>query len=142
MSNPDLLKLENQLCFPVYAASRKIIALYQPFLKELSLTYTQYITLLVLWEEKTATVKALGNTLYLDSGTLTPLLKKLEQMKLIVKTRDQSDERSVIVSLTQEGEALYEKALTIPEKIICAIKMDPYEAMALRDQLKALIRNI
>lgn len=142
MNNPELLKLENQLCFPLYAASRKIIALYQPLLKELSLTYTQYITLLVLWEKKSITVKDLGSELYLDSGTLTPLLKKLEQMALVKRTRDRADERSVIVTLTEKGEALYQQALDIPEKLICKMKMEVKDAIALREQLKAFIKNI
>lgn len=142
MNNPELLKLENQLCFPLYAASRKIITLYQPFLKALSLTYTQYITLLVLWEKKSITVKDLGNALYLDSGTLTPLIKKLEQMGLVAKKRDVADERSVIVTLTQKGETLYDQALAIPEQILCAMKMDLKDAIALREQLKALIKSL
>lgn len=142
MNSSELLKLENQLCFPLYAAARKIITLYQPLLKELSLTYTQYITMLVLWERTSITVKELGNALYLDSGTLTPLLKKLEQMKLVKRERSEADERSVIVTITQKGEALYEKALSIPEKIICGIKMDIEEAVTLREQLKTFINNI
>lgn len=142
MNSSELLKLENQLCFPLYAAARKIITLYQPLLKELSLTYTQYITMLVMWERSSITVKELGNALYLDSGTLTPLLKKLEQMNLVKRERSEADERSVIVTITQKGEELYEKALSIPEKIICGIKMDIEEAVALREQLKTFINNI
>lgn len=142
MENSELLKLENQLCFPLYAASRKIINLYQPFLKKLDLTYTQYITMLVLWEQKTITVKDLGAKLFLDSGTLTPLVKKLEQMALVTKSRDQSDERSVIVHLTQKGETLYGQALEIPEKVFCATRLTPIEAISLKQQLTTLIENI
>lgn len=135
----EMLKLDNQLCFPVYVASRKITSLYLPYLKQLSLTYTQYITLLVLWEQKSITVKDLGSKLYLDSGTLTPLLKKLEQMHLIVKTRDSNDERSVIVSLTKQGEEMYDKVLDLPEKIFCDSKLSMEEAVWLREHLKSFI---
>ncbi|MBC7959471.1 MAG: MarR family transcriptional regulator [Vallitaleaceae bacterium] len=135
----EMLKLDNQLCFPVYVASRKITSLYLPYLKQLSLTYTQYITLLVLWEQKSITVKDLGSKLYLDSGTLTPLLKKLEQMHLIVKTRASNDERSVIVSLTKQGEEMYDKVLDLPEKIFCDSKLSMEEAVWLREHLKSFI---
>ena len=111
----DALKLENQLCFPLYACSREVIKRYTPCLDTIGLTYTQYVTMLVLWEEKQLTVKELGQKLYLDSGTLTPLLKKLEGKGLIIRTRCSRDERKLIVSLTPQGEALREKALPIPE---------------------------
>ncbi|MBC7959057.1 MAG: MarR family transcriptional regulator [Vallitaleaceae bacterium] len=137
----EMLKLDNQLCFPVYVASRKITSLYLPYLKQLSLTYTQYITLLVLWEQKSITVKDLGSKLYLDSGTLTPLLKKLEQMHLIVKTRASNDERSVIVSLTKQGEEMYDKVLDLPEKIFCDSKLSMEEAVWLREHLKSFINT-
>lgn len=111
----DALKLENQLCFPLYACSREVIKRYTPCLEKIGLTYTQYVTMLVLWEEKQLTVKELGKRLYLDSGTLTPLLKKLEAKGLVVRARSSRDERNLIVSLTQQGENLREEALPIPE---------------------------
>ncbi len=111
----ESLKLENQLCFPLYACSREVIKQYKPFLDELELTYTQYIAMMVLWEHNSVTVKELGQYLFLDSGTLTPLLKKMEAKGLISRKRDQEDERSLIVSLTPEGEALRERALEVPK---------------------------
>ena len=114
MQEDDSLKLSNQLCFPLYAAARKIVAAYAPFLKEIHLTYTQYVTMMVLWEKREISVKDLGATLYLDSGTLTPLLKKLEKEGLIVRRRSHEDERIVIVDLSEKGEALKEKATKIP----------------------------
>ena len=114
MQEDDSLKLSNQLCFPLYAAARKIVAAYAPFLKEIHLTYTQYVTMMVLWEKREISVKDLGATLYLDSGTLTPLLKKLEKEGLVVRRRSHEDERIVIVDLSEKGEALKEKAKKIP----------------------------
>ncbi|MDR2742786.1 MAG: MarR family transcriptional regulator [Treponema sp.] len=105
----DPLKLENQLCFPLYAASREIVKKYTPFLKSINLTYTQYITMMVLWEKRQIAVKQLGGMLFLDSGTLTPLLKRLESLGLITRRRDSEDERSVTVSITEEGMALRKK---------------------------------
>lgn len=112
--NFDPLKLENQLCFPLYAASREVIKLYKPFLDDLDLTYTQYIAMILLWEHKTMTVKEMGEHLFLDSGTLTPLLKKLEAKGMITRTRSTKDERNLNVSITELGETLREKALHIP----------------------------
>jgi DNA-binding MarR family transcriptional regulator len=116
-TNFDPLKLENQLCFPLYAASREVIKLYKPFLDNLDLTYTQYIAMILLWEHRTLTVKEMGDYLFLDSGTLTPLLKKLEAKGVISRIRSQRDERNLNVSLTPEGEALREKALGIPKAL-------------------------
>lgn len=113
----DLLKLENQLCFPLYAASREVIKLYKPFLDELNLTYTQYIAMILLWEHKTLTVKEMGDFLFLDSGTLTPLLKKLETKGVITRARSQKDERNLNVTITAEGEALRDRALDIPAEM-------------------------
>lgn len=108
------LALCNQLCFPLYAASRAITKRYTPLLKKLDLTYTQYITMMVLWESPAITVHELGEQLYLDSGTLTPLLKKMEAKGLLTRERDAADERKVIVSLTQKGRDLREDALAVP----------------------------
>lgn len=113
----DVLRLDRQYCFPLYACSRELIKEYKPFLDELDLTYTQYITMLVLWEKKSINVKALGDQLFLDSGTLTPLLKKLEAKGLVNRKRSSEDERNLIVSITESGEALKERAVRIPEQI-------------------------
>ena len=115
--NCNLLRLENQLCFPLYAASREVIKLYKPFLDELDLTYTQYITMIILWEHGTLTVKEMGDRLFLDSGTLTPLLKKLEAKGLITRTRSQKDERNLIIGLTEKGELLHERARPVPTAV-------------------------
>jgi DNA-binding MarR family transcriptional regulator len=129
--NYDKLKLENQLCFPLYACSREIVRMYKPFLDEIGLTYTQYIAMMVLWEKKQLTVKQLGEILYLDSGTLTPLLKKMEISGLLSRSRDKTDERSVIVTLTKQGEELKEQAVLIPEKISKCVPLDQDEAKQL-----------
>ena len=112
----EALKIKNQLCFPLYACSREIIKRYKPFLDEIGLTYTQYIAMMVLWEHKTMNVKAMGEILFLDSGTLTPVLKKLESKGLITRQRSKADERNLVVTITEAGEALKEKAVTIPGK--------------------------
>lgn len=121
--NYDALKLSKQLCFPLYACSREMIKLYKPWLDKLELTYTQYITMLVLWEHKAMTVKALGQELYLDSGTLTPLLKKLEEKGLVTRRRSEQDERNLIVTLTEKGEALREEALHIPAEMTKCVNL-------------------
>ena len=113
----DGLKLENQLCFPLYACSREVIKKYRPFLTELDLTYTQYIAMLVFWEERKLSVKELGQKLFLDSGTLTPVLKSLEGKGLVKRSRSTEDERVLLVEITEEGEALKEKAAEVPAKI-------------------------
>ena len=130
-SRYEQLKLENQLCFPLYACAREVIRQYKPFLDELCLTYTQYIAMMVLWEEKRVSVKELGERLFLDSGTLTPLLKKLEAMGLITRVRSAEDERRLIVALTPEGMALRERALDIPGKMAGCSTLDPADAAEL-----------
>lgn len=127
----DQLKLENQLCFPLYACAKEVVKKYKPFLDEIGLTYTQYIVMMVLWEQKRANVKLLGEYLYLDSGTLTPLLKKLESNGFIVRERALSDERNVMVTLTQTGEELKKKAALIPEKIKQCLSLSTDEAVSL-----------
>jgi len=136
----DMLKLENQLCFPLYACSREIIKQYKPFLDEIDLTYTQYIAMMVLWERKSATVKELGAALYLDSGTLTPLLKKMEAKGLLTRSRSTADERSLIVRLTEEGEALREKALVVPCRMAECSKLAPDEARELYRLLYKILK--
>ncbi|MBB3110664.1 DNA-binding MarR family transcriptional regulator [Paenibacillus phyllosphaerae] len=139
--NP-MLFLDNQLCFALYASAREVTKLYRPFLDELGLTYTQYVTLLVLWEKDELPVKSLGEKLYLDSGTLTPLLKKLEAAGHVRRDRDPQDERSVIVRLTEQGHALREKVEGLPAKVFCQTDMPPEEIEKLRDQLQDLTRTI
>jgi len=138
----DQLKLDNQLCFMLYASSKEITKNYRPFLSVLGITYTQYITMIVLWEEDNITIKALGDKLYLDSGTLTPLLKKLEASGLILRTRAKEDERNVYIELTEEGLALKEKAKDIPEKLLCSTKLCLSEAAELRERLKLFLSSI
>ena len=110
----EQLKLENQLCFPLYATAKEVVRKYKPVLDELDLTYTQYITMMVLWEKEELNVKELGSILYLDSGTLTPLLKKLEAKGYISRNRCKEDERNLIIQITEKGDALKEKAANIP----------------------------
>jgi DNA-binding MarR family transcriptional regulator len=113
----EQLKLENQLCFPLYAAAKEVVRKYKPFLDELDLTYTQYIAMMVLWEHESMNVKELGSKLYLDSGTLTPLLKKLEAKGYITRCRCKEDERNLIIQITPQGDALKEKAAAIPDQM-------------------------
>ena len=130
-SNYDSLKLKNQICFPVYATSNMIVRKYKPFLDKIDLTYTQYITMMVLWENKMTNIKELGKCLFLDSGTLTPLLKKLEIKGYISRVRDKEDERNVIISLTKKGEELKEKAVEVPKAMSEIIKLNQRDAETL-----------
>ena len=127
----DALKLGVQLCFPLYACAKETVRLYKPYLDELGLTYTQYITMLVLWEEEKLTVKDLGKRLYLDSGTLTPLLKKLEAKGLLKRERSKEDERNLFITLTEEGLTLKDKALMIPYEMVKCIDMSEEEKATL-----------
>ncbi len=132
MSNKyDRLKLANQLCFPLYAASKEIVRHYKPFLDELDMTYTQYIAMMVLWEHKEVTVKELGQYLYLDSGTLTPLLKTMEKKGWVERKRSKEDERVLNVTITEQGDALREKAVCVPEQMAACVKLEPEEAAEL-----------
>ena len=141
IDNYDCLKLENQLCFPLYAASKEVIRKYKPFLDEISLTYTQYITMLVLWDNNNINVKELGQKLFLDSGTLTPLLKNLEQKGYIKRKRSNEDERNLIVSLTNDGIKLKDKAKDIPSKIGKCINLNENEAFDLYKILYKILGN-
>ena len=141
IDNYDCLKLENQLCFPLYAASKEVIRKYKPFLDEISLTYTQYITMLVLWDNSNINVKELGEKLFLDSGTLTPLLKNLEQKGYIKRNRSNEDERNLIVSLTNDGIKLKDKAKDIPSKIGKCINLNENEAFELYKILYKILDN-
>lgn len=136
----DPLALDNQFCFALYSTSLAMTKTYKPFLDKLGLTYPQYLVMLVLWQQDDVLVKSIGEKLFLDSGTLTPLLKRLEASSLIARTRDEADERQVRITLTREGRALKKKAQTIPYQVLCA-SGQPQEALEnLRAQLST-IRN-
>lgn len=140
MNKYDSIKLENQMCFSLYAASREIIKLYKPILDKFNLTYTQYIAMLVLWEREKATVKDIGIYLHLDSGTLTPLLKKLEAMELITRYRDVRDDRVVIAEVTKKGFELKDKILDVPEEVVCKINFPIEKAIELKRLLDELLK--
>ena len=127
----EALKLKNQICFPLYACSKEVVKAYKPYLDELDLTYTQYITMMVLWEHKELRVKDVGKCLFLDSSTLTPLLKRLEEKGYVTRRRSTEDERDLIVTLTDSGEALKERAVTVPEQLSACVALDPQKAQAL-----------
>ena len=138
----DALKLENQMCFPLYAAAREVTKLYRPYLDALNLTYTQYITMMVLWECGECSVKALGDKLYLDSGTLTPVLKNMESKGFVRRVRSREDERMLIVTLTDEGRALKERAKSVPAQVGSCIRLTPEEAKTLYRLLYKLLDTI
>jgi DNA-binding MarR family transcriptional regulator len=138
--NEDILKLENQLCFPLYAAAKKVVGAYQPYLDEIGLTYTQYITMMVLWEAKSLLMGELGKYLYLDSGTLTPLLKRMESKGLIKRRRGAADGRTLLITVTEKGEALKEKALQIPLQMAQCIKMEREDTEQLYSLLYKILR--
>ena len=142
MDRYDALKLENQLCFPLYAASREVIKRYHPYLTGLGLTYTQYIAMMVLWTEREVSVKELGQKLFLDSGTLTPVLKSLEEKGYVKRRRSSEDERVLIVGITEAGESLKEQAVSIPEKIAGCVRLDSEEAMQLYKLLYKVLAAI
>lgn len=142
MDKYDVLKLENQMCFPLYACSKEIVRKYKPFLDDIDLTYTQYITMMVLWEHKEVNVKDLGEYLYLDSGTLTPVLKKLEQKGYVTRARDTQDERVLQVTITKAGEELKEKAVEIPARLGSCICLEPEDAVKLYEILQKILKSI
>ncbi len=142
MSKYDALKLENQICFPLYACAKEVVRSYKPYLDELGITYTQYITMMVMWEKKEISVKALGEYLYLDSGTLTPLLKTLEKKGYVRRTRSSEDERVLIVSITDEGMELRNKAVDIPMKMGSCIGITADEARTLYSLLYKVLGSI
>ncbi|MCR5121364.1 MAG: MarR family transcriptional regulator [Ruminococcus sp.] len=137
----EAMKLDNQLCFPIYAASRVITSFYTPYLKPLGLTYTQYILFLVLWEKDGLTIGEICRRLMLDSGTLSPILKKLRDHGYIEKQQSASDERSFIITLTDKGRELQIKAKDIPLQVGSCVKMAPEKALLLRDLLKEFLEN-
>ena len=138
----ECLKLSKQLCFPLYACSRETIKLYKPWLDEIGLTYTQYITMMVLWEQNSLTAKELGRLLYLDSGTLTPLLKKLEAKGLMTRRRSEADERNLIITLTEEGRALKDQAMVIPYEMKKCINLEHDEILQLYHLLHKLLLSV
>ena len=133
-----LLRLDNQVCFPLYSAANAIIRTYRPLLDELDLTYAQYLTMMVLWEQNGISVKALGEKLHLDSGTLTPLLKRLEAKGYVERKRSESDERIRVLLLTEQGEQLKLRAVNVPEQMVCQFGLDVDEML----QLKALCLKV
>ncbi len=140
--DPDeALKLKNQICFPLYAAARKIISDYQPYLKPLGITYTQYIVFMVLWEEDRLSVSEICDRLLLDSGTITPLLKRLESEGYVLRSRSAADERSVIVSLTEKGRALKEKAAEVPLNMSSCVRLEPAEGQELYRLLHKILES-
>lgn len=142
MDKEDKIKLENQLCFSLYAVSREVIKLYKPLLDKHNLTYTQYIAMLVMWEEEKIIFKELGKRLHLDSGTLTPVMKKLESMKLVTKYRNKEDDRVVTVELTEKGRLLKEEIIDIPEKMYSMCKSNEIDLFHLKSQLDNLLNTL
>lgn len=141
-ANDNYFLLEDHLCFSLYACSRAILRYYRPYLDKLNLTYPQYLVLLVLWENDQRTVKELGEALDLDSGTLTPLLKRMEANQLVERRREPSDERVVTVRLTEEGRQLREKATCIPKALLEKIDLAPQEMNTLNETIKKLLAKV
>lgn len=140
--NYDDLRLDNQLCFPLYALSKEVIKQYRPYLDKINLTYTQYIAMMVIWEKEKINVKELGKKLYLDSGTLTPVLKSLEAKGFVTRYRSQEDERLLMVEITAEGIALKDKALEIPRKMFSKIDISFNDAVFMHKQLYTLLNQL
>lgn len=138
----DVLKIENQLCFPLYACAKEVVKKYKPLLDKIDLTYTQYITMMIMWDKKQINVKSLGECLYLDSGTLTPLLKKLEAKGFITRERSTTDERNLIVSITQKGEELKEEAVEIPNSLSGCVNLTDEEASQLYTLLYKILGSL
>ncbi|WP_079478600.1 MarR family winged helix-turn-helix transcriptional regulator [Halobacillus salinus] len=136
------LKLENQICFSIYAAAREMTKLYKPLLEKLDVTYPQYLVLLVLWEEESITVKEMGQRLYLDSGTLTPMLKRMETAGLLYRHRSPKDERSVIISLTDQGKEAEKEASTIPFQLVEQLGMDEEELVQFKASLGKTLERV
>jgi len=138
----NLLKLDNQLCFLLYASSRAVTKKYRPLLDKLGLTYPQYLVMLVLWEEDGIPIKLLSSKLYLDTGTLTPLLKRLESSLLITRSRTGSDERSVFINLTDNGKSLKDRAFTVPGELLCTSGISIDEFLKIRGELRILLNKL
>ena len=142
VSPAELLRLDNQLCFPLYACSKEVVRSYQPLLGPLGLTYTQYLCMMVLWEEQVTSVRSLGERLYLDSGTLTPVLKKLEDRGYVTRERSVADARVLEVSLTPEGRALRDRAASVPPEMACHVHLSPEEAVELKRLLVKVLTQV
>lgn len=142
MGQFDCLKLENQLCFSLYACSKEIVRRYKPLLAQLDLTYTQYLTMMVLWEVEETNVKDLGQRLYLDSGTLTPVLKKLEHKGYISRERSSQDERNLVIRITEAGRRLREKAVSFPETMGHCVDISEADAAELSRILDQMLCNV
>ncbi|WP_234734080.1 MarR family winged helix-turn-helix transcriptional regulator [Tellurirhabdus bombi] len=138
----ELLKLENQVCFPVYSLAKEIVNHYRPLLEEMDVTYPQYLVMLVLWEHQEQTVSQIGEKVSLDSGTLTPLLKRLEQKGLVSRVRSSEDERVVQIKLTEQGKALQEKAALVPEQLANSMKASVAELIQLKKLIDQILANI
>lgn len=136
----DVLKLENQLCFPLYACAREVVKRYRPFLDEIDLTYTQYVTIMVMWEHRSINSKEMGELLHLDSGTLTPVLKALEKKGLVTRARG-LDRRNLDVTLTEAGEALKERAVEVPAKVGGCLEIDMEDAVVLSGILNKMLKT-
>lgn len=141
-SQDELLRLENQICFPMYVASRMITRAYQPLLDEMGITYPQYLVLMTLWEKDEQTVNEIATTLYLNTNTITPLLKRMEKGGIVARTRSKQDERKVMITLTNEGKALKEKAYCIPEAILNSTGLSPENLGSLKKQIHTLIKQM
>lgn len=137
----DSLELENQVCFPIYALAKEIISQYRPYLEALDITYPQYLVLMVLWKEKEQTVGQLGEKVFLDSGTLTPLLKRMEQKQMVVRTRGPEDERVVKLSLTAKGISLKEKAKDIPQRLMESMQVTEQEIIELKNIVTKILNK-
>lgn len=142
MDKYDSLKLENQICFPLYACSKEVVRAYKPYLDKIGLTYTQYISMMVLWEYSSMSVKELGEKLFLDSGTLTPVLKTLEEKGLVERKRSKDDERVVIATVTEKGMELREDALAVPQGIVNCMHLDREDARVLYDLLYKMLGDL
>ena len=138
----EALKLDNQICFPLYAAAREVMKRYRPYLDPLDLTYTQYIAMMVFWEHGQCSVKEMGERLYLDSGTLTPVLKSLEAKGYVRRFRSREDERVLLVELTDAGKALRDRAVDVPERVGGCVRLDPEDAGALYKLLYKLLGEL
>ena len=138
----EMLKLENQLCFPLYACAKEVVRRYTPLLEPLGLTYTQYIAMMVMWEHKSISVRDMGKLLFLDSGTLTPMLKKMEKAGWIQRKRSEDDERMVIITITAKGEELHDQAAEIPVRMAGCVKLENEEALQLYALLQKMMRTL
>ena len=137
----ESLKLENQLCFPLYACAKEIVRRYTPLLEPLGLTYTQYIAMMVMWEHKSISIRDMGKLLFLDSGTLTPMLKKMEKAGWIQRKRSERDERMVILTITARGEELHDKAAEIPSKMARCVTLENDDTLHLYSLLNKLVKT-